>query len=287
MKLNFFIQPLLLLFCLPSLCYSQASVVTVNTVEELLGAIASYRTIELKPGKYDISQALDKSPHQYYRFEEAYDGAEIVITGVENLRIIGSKNRKSELITQPQYGNVITFVECKSILIENVTAGHGPEKGQCTGGVFKFRNSHDITINNCDLYGSGIEGITAEEVSNLKCTNSIIRECTYGILSLRNCVGVSFESCIFNDNKEFDLVNIVDCVGVQFSGCEFSSNVTGGTWSGADYAIFSNVKSAGITVNNCVFRYNTAQYFAASNNGINILNSSFESNQFTKGNIKE
>jgi hypothetical protein len=108
--------------------------------------------------------------------------------------------------------------------LENIDAGHGPEKGDCTGGVLNFSNSYNININNSVLFGSGIEGITAEKVNNLKCSKTIIRGCSYGIMTLNNCSDIEFNDCEFSDNKEFDLINLADCIDVTFTKCKISEN---------------------------------------------------------------
>ncbi|NOZ35679.1 MAG: hypothetical protein GXO80_10325 [Chlorobi bacterium] len=136
------------------------------------------------------------------------------------------------------------------------------------------------------MYGSGMEGITASVVTNLKCNNSIIKSCTYSIMTLDNCNGFEFNNCKFTDNQEFDLVNITNCIGVKFNNSEFSNNQTG-TDEYSDYSLFNVSKSMSVELKDCTIENNSTVYFANSSNSITITNTKIENNAFEKGNFKQ
>jgi hypothetical protein len=101
------------------------------------------------------------------------------------------KIKKRDLQLNNNWGTIFPLVE--------MVAGHGPEKGGCTGGVLNFSDSKNISVKNSVLFGSGTEGITAEKVKNLNCNNTIIRGCTYSIMRLNNCTKIKFNNCEFSE----------------------------------------------------------------------------------------
>ncbi len=281
-------QTILLVFLFLSLIEAQAKkveVITVDNANEFIAAIGSDRTIQLKGSTIYLSEVSSYNAGKHYGFADAFDGKELVISNVKNLTIKGLGNKPVKIITKPVYGNVISFENCAGITIENVDAGHGPKKGGCTGGVLKFDKSKNITINRSIMYGSGTEGITANTVSNLQCNKSIIRGCTYSIMTLNNCTEIEFNDCEFTDNQEFDLVNIFNCINIVFKSCIFDSNHTG-TQSYADYALFCINQSASVVLKDCTIENNLACYFSKNANTIEMKNTKLENNSFTKGNFK-
>ena len=55
--------------------------------------------------------------------------------------------------------------------------------------------------------------------------NTIIRDCSYGIMQLFNTNEVVFENCDFIRNKEFTMVEVdSNCSNLLFSECRFAQN---------------------------------------------------------------
>jgi len=281
-KISFFF----ISFCFVSAgLVAQIKTVVVDSPDEFVKAIGSDRIIQLKGSTIYFSEISSKEQGANYRFNDADsdDSYELVIFGVSNMKIAGLGHEPVKIITKPEYGNVLVFENCDNITIENIEAGHGPEKGYCIGGVFKIINSKNFTINNSVMYGSGIEGITAENVTGLKCNNSIIRECSYSIMTLDNCTDFEFNNCEFSDNEEFDLVNISNCTNVKFSVCTFSNNKTSTEYDFMDYAVFAVNDSKSISINDCLIKNNVANFFYKKEDSIELNNTNFENNSFTKG----
>ena len=248
---------------------SGVKVITVNTAAEFVNAIGSDRVIILKGSPIHIGRIT----------------SDLKIVDVNNLKIVGLGNTPVKLLIREEYDNVLVFVNCSNITIENIDAGHWPEKGFCSGGVFYIEKSKNFTINNSIMFGSGMEGITANDVTNIKCNNSIIRGCSYSIMSLTKCVDFEFNDCEFTDNVELDLVNISDCINVIFNRCIFANNRTKTEY---DFLVFFNVdKSTSIKLNNCTIENNTADYFCNKANTLELINAKLENNTFNKGNFKE
>ncbi len=261
-------------------------VIVVDNANQFVDAIGSDRTIQLKGNTIYLSEVDETKSGEKYIFEEEYDGHELVIFDVTNLKIIGATDNPVKIVTKPVYGDVIVFENCDNITIENVDAGHGPEKGGCSGGVFNFINSKNITINKSILYGSGIEGITAQNVTYLKCNNTIIRGCTYSIITLNNCNNFEFNDCEFSDNEEFDLVNIHNSKTIKFYSCAFSNNRTG-TDEYSDYSLFNVTNSTAVSLKDCKIESNLTSYFCKKENTVEMTNTKLENNSFKKGKFKE
>ena len=173
--------------------------IRVSTVDEFLSAIAPDTVIELAEGVYDFSTALDygrSAAGKYYRWDNVFDeGGELVIHDVENLTIRGVGAGSTTLAAVPRYANVIRFTDCRSIRLESLTAGHTKQPGFCAGGVFRFENCRDISVNQCGLFGCGTFGIDAADSVGLSVASSEIYECTYGAVNLYSCRDVRVENC--------------------------------------------------------------------------------------------
>lgn len=261
--------------------------VTVTTVQQFLDAIASNTTIQLQGHSFHISDLANSGKSSAnYEFREVYDGYELLIFNVQNLKIIGLGNDLVRLYAKPEYGNVIAFDNCTNVTIENVDAGHGASKGSCVGGVFKIENTNNFFIKNTVMYGSGIEGITTDNVTNLVCSNSFIRSCTYGIMTLANSNDILFENCVFEDNGVYDLVTLTSCGNINFKNCSFEKNRTEGDTDYSDYSLFKVTESENIKLENCFVEANAADYFCNDANALTLQNVEMNHNDFTKNKFK-
>lgn len=281
MKNTFLFLWLLWSFCATG---QHQQVLVVDNAEEFVAALGSDRTIRLKGSTIYLSDLSPDKSGPHFRMSKEYDGYELVIFGVNNLKIVGMGKKPVKIITRPVYGDVLVFVNATNLTLENIEAGHGPEKGQCTGGVLNFAQCKNVTIQKSVLYGSGMEGITAEDVTNLACQNTVIKECTYSVMTLKNCNEFSFNRCRFVDNQEFDLFNLDGCINVLFEDCDIAENRTGLSQH-ADYALFDVKKSMSVVLKNCRVRQNQSVYFCKQANSIELTNTKLDNNTFKKGNF--
>jgi len=130
----------------------------------------------------------------------------------------------SHIVVDPAYAYVLNFVNCQNIKLQNLTMGHTQE-GYCTGGVVGLKNCTKANISYCDLYGCGAYGLVSENSENVGMYNSVIRDCSYGILQLFNTKEVVFENCDFIRNKEYTMVEVdSNCRDLLFSECRFAQN---------------------------------------------------------------
>ena len=244
-RLILFLTSLLLSSTLLWAADQQPDEVYVNNVTEFIHALRSNRTIVLadqlefddllerinkfnpselpEDDKYDEDRLASK---QDYRFiYQNTDGYELILAGYQNLTIKTGIYAGSRALMRirPRYAYVLTFVSCSNICLEGLVMGHTDE-GYCDGGVVCFRNSHDIVIRNCDLYGCGTEGIGCMNVERLVMENSKIRDCTYQIMTLRESREIQFKRCFFFRNREYSLLDLFTCQDIQFADCVFSHN---------------------------------------------------------------
>lgn len=190
--------------------------VAVTTVDEFLAAIDDNTVITLDAPLFDLSTAADYGAYgneNYYWFN-MYDGPGLVISGVENLSIVGDGAVISAI---PRYANVLGFVNCDNIRLEGFTAGHTEEPGECAGGVLDFQNCQGIDILDCRLYGCGILGISASGCSALNVEKTEIYDCSQGAIALYATDGAVFTDCDIHDCHSPE-ISISDCSGVSFNG---------------------------------------------------------------------
>ena len=208
--------------------------IEVATAHEFLNALGSNRTIVLTNDYYDITEALQDFPSLHLDYESAettdrniycidnYDGPELHIANITNLSIVTSRTVVT-FVAQPRYADVITFEKCSGIKIDGITFGH-TEEGYCDRGVLGFYQCTDVEISCCDLYGCGTEGIVLTDCAKMTFTASKIRDCSYHIMHLSRSRNISFESCQFFRNREFEQINIHGCENVLFDNCMIANN---------------------------------------------------------------
>jgi len=257
--------------------------IKVSTSREFLEALGSDRIIEMKPGKYNLSEwdpVLNNQPEQEARYsnlekkgnpklakgvtwsDNPFDGGELVLSGIKNLTIIGVD---AEIIIDPRYAFVMNFKKCGNIVIEKLTAGHS-EGGYCAGGVFAFSDSSKITINSTNMYGCGTYGLELTNVSDMKVSSSNIYECTYGIMVVSGGKNIAFDKCVFRDNREFTLISVSGTKNVSFTNCEFKNNKG---------EMFS-VRDTTVTVSNSAFKENNSERPVMYSNKVKFNNCEFD-----------
>ena len=235
------------------------SSIKVTNAVEFLEALGSNRTIEMAPGKYNLSEwdpflrnvdSQKPKLREGVTWEEQFDGGELTLTGIKNLTIRGSGTPGSaQIIIDPRYSFVLSFEECANIVIHGLSVGHS-EGGYCAGGVFQFSLSSQITISKTGMYGCGTEGLLLSGVSDMKVTDSQIYKCTYDIMTVSGGSNIAFEQCAFTDNEQYTLINVNKTRNMSFSNCQFSNNRGG--------AMF-NVDDTTVSVSHSTFSNNNVE----------------------------
>ncbi len=192
-----------------------------NDIQNL--AEANSDEIQLYREWEDVDVKAIANLHNRPFLTDPFDGVQLNLHDIKNLTIRSAKGNMYLLRIQPRYAYVLRFLECSNIRLENLIMGH-TEGGYCEGGVVSFEKCENVTIDHCDLYGCGMEGINFSQSSRLRFKNSIIRDCTYQIMTLNTSEDIVFENSLFMRNKEFTQVIISGCNSVYFRECLFHSN---------------------------------------------------------------
>lgn len=234
--------------------------VTVTNAKEFLEAIGSYKRIILKDGEYNLSKVEERLSSDKLATLETFDGNEYMIFEATELIIEGAPGETATIVVEPRYANVLTFMYCDNITLKNITAGHTIEPGFCLGGVLKFEDSADVSVDNCRLYGCGTYGITTVNSVGLNVTNTEIYECTYGLVEIIQSQDVFFDKCIFRDSKEFSMFSISDSSNVGIYNSTVKNNE-----SGEYSSLINSYNSQKVHFKNCEFKNNSYLEFAPDN----------------------
>ena len=177
--------------------------VTVTTADAFLAAIASNTEIIVDAPLIDWSTATGygTAAGAHYRWEDPFDGPELIISGVSNLTIrgAGADHTVNVLSAVPRYANVLSFENCSNIMVKGLTVGHVEEPGSCIGGVLKFRNCQDLLVEDCGLFGCGTIGVIGESSKNMQIINNDIYECSVAGVEFTNCDDVNVDGCTIRD----------------------------------------------------------------------------------------
>lgn len=197
--------------------------VYVTNVDEFLAAIGPDTIIHMAEGEYDLSQAGTYGFYggQYYYWTGTMDGPGLVITGVENLQILGAGKDSVEILAVPRFVEVITFNACDNITLAGVTAGHTPiNESTCSGGVVKFQDCVGGLVKECGLFGCGTYGVTTMRSADIQVLDTEIYECSVGGASIMSSINISFDNCDIHDCANNNAIQIYDSANVTRDGVE-------------------------------------------------------------------
>ena len=221
-------------------------------VDELLAAIGSDRTVVLTGSEYLLSSASDYGNScgtSCYYWNEVYDGFELKISGVSNLKIISECG--SSITVEPRYAAVLRFCDCDGIELRGITAGHTVEPGFCDAGVIAFDGCRNCLISSSSLYGCGSIGVNAVSCEDINITDSEVYSCSLYAFYLDRCRNAEIASCRIHDFKDAEcLFSLSSCSSVMIKQCDiFDCSV---------YSLISPGYSNGVyftanSVKNCSF----------------------------------
>ena len=235
--------------------------VTVSNVEDFLGAIGPNRDVRLRSGEYNLLDARDygqptKSP--YYSWEPVFDGYQLVIHNVQNLSIRGEIGKKTQVLAAPRYANVLYFRNSSNLWLQDLTVGHSPQKGDCSGGVLHFENCRQVDGGSLYLFGCGTVAVIAQGSKNLTVHDSDLYDCTYNALTMYNSSDVLVDNChIYDMNCLGPLVELKGCTGATVQNCLIENSVASRLLETADGE--GKLVFAYNTVQNCSFEQEMLQ----------------------------
>ena len=196
----------------------------VHNADDFLDAIGPDRVIFLYPGDYDLlatkfyKSAANSSKgvlgSSYYSLcENSVSG--IQFSDVSNLEIVGlPQENKSmvDFITSDMSATVLNFRNCTNIKISNLNIGHTPS-ASCIGDVISIKKSNNIIIDNCILFGCGVNGLVCNNTQNVEVKNSKIIDCSFALMDLNKCNDFAFKNTEFSQER----------VEMRHSRCDYIS----------------------------------------------------------------
>nr|WP_316619029.1 right-handed parallel beta-helix repeat-containing protein [uncultured Ruminococcus sp.] len=273
MKLKTYITALAML-CITLQASAQHNTITVSTAAQFVEALGPDRTIIIATDQpLNITEAIDQKVAEgtlpegetYYTPEAPVsataqvtyasntDGNTLQVRGCNHLTIRSARGRATLLAT-PRYANVLEFIDCNDLTLENLVMGH-TQDGYCDKGVLELDRCNHVTINDCDLYGCGTEGFVIDGCHNVTVNRTTVHDCTYYTMHVVRSNLVRFNDCIFRDNKESAVYNKDSKVTLKNSlfedNCSDSDN--GSKKNGG--AVYSHYT---LKVDNCNFVNNSA-----------------------------
>ena len=200
----------------------------VKTVDELLAAVAPHTIVYLDGEEFDLSTASDYggSGGDYYVWSETFDGPELVLVNLEDFTLVGGGMGVTLLSAQPRYADVLSFDNCFSICLSDMTVGHHEEPGYCSGGVLNFLSCGGVTVERCGLFGCGTVGITATSSRDLFVSDVNIYDCSYVGAQLYGVQNMCFTGCSISDcgwDYGFNGIQIDESTLVSYNGEELSN----------------------------------------------------------------
>ena len=197
MKLRTFLTTIAML-CMALAAAAQGNTIIVNNAAELVNALGSDRTIVIATNQpLNITEAIDQRVGEgtlpegetYYdpvtaaaitaqvTYASNTDGNTLQVRGCNNLTIRSARGNATLLAT-PRYANVLEFIHCNNVLLENIIMGH-TQDGYCDKGVLELDGCNHVTINDCDLFGCGTEGFVIEACNDVTVNRTTVHDCTY------------------------------------------------------------------------------------------------------------
>jgi len=207
--------------------------VQVSNTLELLNAIADDTEIVMDEGVYNLTADMQLEGEEHFlNWQNSHDKVllsmnlnafQTEVYCVSGLSIVAAPNANVSIVTEPRNVNVLMFSSCSDIFMSGITMGHTPDKGSCEGGVLKFEYCENIELSGMDLYGCGTYGIVYNDVNKLKLSDSIIRDCSQGIIDGSQGKDFKFITCDMFDceGPVMMRMNITDAL---FDDCYFSRN---------------------------------------------------------------
>ena len=211
---------------------SVSDAVSVHNVDELLAAIAPDTVIQLEPGTYNLSGAKGyglPSESPYYAWTEKYDGFELMLQNVKNLTIRGSGKVNTTLECDPRSASVINLKNCENVTLEDFTAGHTLELGQCSSGVIYLQNCTGTDMNRLGIYGCGMIGLQAADSKDISLADSDVYDCSSSAAEIISCEDVTISGTrIYRIGSEeyggYTYFDIGSSRNVTVENCEISDS---------------------------------------------------------------
>ena len=231
--------------------------IEVTNTEEFINAVGSNRILRVKEGTYDLTDEILRNIENK-NVEWDYSGLNIINT--ENLCIAGEINRQSKFIINAKLFNILSFVDCNNIKIENLNIVNGAQSEktyQVTS--LSFERTNNVKVNNCFLGNDISKGVVFQNGNYLAINNTVITDCDYCAIHLYKSSGIAVNNTEITKNRGYSSLIIAFDAKVEFNNCEISEN------KALRNEIIQAVCSSNIRFNNCTINDNEGPDCLVSN----------------------
>lgn len=174
-----------------------------------VGAGERYPTIQLAVEAAEPGDVIQIKPGTYFSLQP------VVIAYKDRLTILGQAGvhiMTPNIFRGSDYLPVVAILHSSNIAVSSLHAMHDrqPAWGSgCGGPVIFAENSSNVSIEACELNGSGAIGIQAVGVTDLTVKNNYIHNNSHCALELRNCAAVSIrDNKIINNGQVMNKTNV-------------------------------------------------------------------------------
>ena len=264
--------------CLALVCAAASAEIVrrVTDVEELLRAIGSDRTIVLASGSYRIP-AASRVQSRYVSLEPVAGGRQLVITGISGLTLRGEEG--VEILADPPGAYVLCLRESESVTIQGIAFGHTVEVG-CGAGVLSLEGCTGVTIESCELSGSGTVALEIRDSSDITFADSAAFGCSWGAVYADQSTRVTVRGCDIRDNGAYPLLSFSGCEAVEISSSVFLRN------SGEAFIAIEGDRYQ-VTLVDCDISGSTMERFAEGGVEPEIQDVRWHENRFADGSVPE
>ncbi|MFH2095732.1 MAG: right-handed parallel beta-helix repeat-containing protein [Bacteroidota bacterium] len=265
-----------------------------TSINDLLANLDNETIIELQPGDYCVNDLDTNKYGKYYKWAFYFDGVEmhgwgktmLVFRGMDNITIrgLGEKPDETKIFSNDEYAIVLTFINCKNVVIENLWVGHITTSESCFGGVLSFVDCGKIKIQNTKMYGTGFYGFEAINSEKVICENSEIWDCSGGVFHIYSCDEALIAGGNFHDNtSRNNMVNIINTRSAKIINCSFTGNEMDN--SAQDNQAMFNLNNASLEVINTQIRKTNTEVLIRRRKGDTFYTEGLDTlnNIFTNG----
>lgn len=177
--------------------------IVVQTVDELIAAIAPGAEIRLDAGVFDLSTAStygQRSGNPYVKWVDRWDGGyELQIHDVDNLTITGSGMDATFFEAESRNAYVLFFEDCTNIMASGFTAGHKFQAEGCAAGVIGVQRSVQVFLGELGLYGCGSVGVQVSDSDVVLIDKCDIYDCSASGVNMFNSCNIIVQNTAFRN----------------------------------------------------------------------------------------
>jgi hypothetical protein len=235
-----------------------AQVVNVSDAEQLVGAIASDRTIVLAKGDYALSTAYGIETDNA-TWKDGKDGKELSLSKLRNVTIRGADGAR--IVSGSSFASIVGIYDSRNVTFDDIRFVRQSSKGSEAGAGSLYAESvQGLTIDRC-----AFEGPTATAIELWECKDAAIKRTeisgtSSGALSASYTQGLELSSSRIEACEGYPLLYLENSDEVSFDGTAFE-----GSKGGNFIEIYSDSGSPeSIRFDNCSFKGNQVDYFAGT-----------------------